>query len=90
MLTTGIFIRTMKLTVEQLKRIVRRVLAEAAVAEEEELLTEPDTPPEDEENQEEISAGGVAGYALPLGAAPAGYNRKRFVKSARASFGGEK
>lgn len=87
MLTTGIFIRKMKLTVEQLKRIVRRVLAEA---EEEELLTEPDTPPEDEENQEEISAGGVAGYALPLGAATAGYNRKRFVKSARASFGGEK
>jgi len=78
----------MKLTIESLRSIVRLAVSEAKHAEEE-LLLEPDFPPDDEEDQEEVSAGGVAGFALPLGASPPGYDRKRFIRSARASFGGE-
>ncbi len=77
----------MKLTVEQLRSVVRRAIQEVKHAEEE-LLVEPDFPP-DEEDQEEVAAGGVAGFALPLGASPPGYNRKRFISTARASFGGD-
>lgn len=73
-----------ELTVEQLKRIIRQVLRES-----EELLAEPDEFEDDFEEQEEASvAGAVAGYTLPLGAKPKGYNRKEFVKSAKSSFGG--
>jgi len=78
----------MKLTVEQLRHVVRRAIQEAKSAEEE-LLVEPDFPPDEEEDQEEVSAGGVAGFALPLGASPPGYSRKRFIRSAKASFGGD-
>lgn len=78
----------MKLTIEQLRRVVRCAIQEAKSADEE-LLVEPDFSPEDEEEQEEVSAGGVAGFALPLGASPPGYSRKRFIRSAKASFGGD-
>lgn len=80
----------MKLTIRQLRNVIRRSINESVFLEaEEQLLLEPDVPPEDEEEQEEASAGGVAGFALPLGASPPGYDRKRFVRSARASFGGD-
>jgi hypothetical protein len=89
LLIKSIFINTMKLSFRQLKNVIRRSINEALLQEaEEQLLLEPDIPPEDEEDQDEVSAGGVAGYALPLGASPPGYSRKRFVRSARASFGG--
>jgi hypothetical protein len=82
----------MKLTIRQLKEIVRKSL-ESASKEERSLLLEPDLPPEkdEEEDQEEASvAGGVAGYTLPLGAASGATDRKRFMKVARSGFGGEK
>jgi hypothetical protein len=80
----------MKLTIEQLKSVVRRALSEANQADDE-LLTEPDEnePEGEEEEQEEVSAGGVAGFALPLGMSPPGYDRAKFIKTARDSFGGE-
>jgi len=43
----------MKLTVEQLRHVVRRAIQEAKSAEEE-LLVEPDFPPDEEEDQEEL------------------------------------
>ena len=54
--------------VNSLRRYIRLILEEDEVVEDKELLTEPDETDGDEE--QEVSAGGVAGVAVPLGAGP--------------------
>jgi hypothetical protein len=56
-----------------------------------ELLLEPDEAEPEEEEQREMSvAGGIAGFTLPLGKSPDNYNRKSFIKTTKAAFGGNK
>jgi len=78
---------------DDLRKIIRRILAEEIFAEKEELLVEPDEVEGREE--EEVSAGGVAGVSTPLGTGPNYPNKSRRSKqirspldSASAAFGG--
>jgi len=80
---------------DDLRKIIRRILAEEIFAEKEELLVEPDEVVGREE--EEVSAGGVAGVSVPLGAGPNYPNKTSRSKkirspldSAASSFGGAK
>jgi len=71
----------MKLTIEQLRSVIRHIIVEDDRDTGEELLLEPDEVSEDEEPQDESSAAGVAGFTLPLGMSPPGRNRKKSIKS---------
>ena len=62
-----------------LRKYVRFLLEKSISEKDKELLTEPD---ETEENQDkdEVSSGGVAGVAVPLGAGPHYPSKKTFRK----------
>lgn len=91
----------MLLTERQLRKIIRKYLAEIVALDEDdqELLVEPDADErpetEDREDEEETTdevstAAAVAGYTLPLGAANQPYSREGFVNVSRKAFGGSR
>lgn len=80
---------------DNLRKIIRKILTEEFFAEKEELLVEPDETEGREE--EEVSSGGVAGVSVPLGVGPE-YPKKSSrpkklrspLDSASSSFGNAK
>ena len=79
----------------ELRKMIRKIIAEEIFSEKEELLVEPDEVEGREE--EEVSSGGVAGVSVPLGAGPT-YPKKSKrpsklrspLDAASASFGNAK